>query len=135
MVKFDIKKVLDYYKPDISDLAAQLFPGTKYPKQAFDRVIRKEAHLSVNQLETLADFLGVAPSDLFVPDSWKGISDKGHLAFVKGAYKAKINYNNSFVSIYDARSNKLISQHVINNKILTIDELIIYLDNITSNLK
>ena len=134
MAQFNIKKVLEYYKPDTLALAKQLFPAAKYPKAAFDRVIRGEAELSVSQLEVLADFLGVVVSDLLAPDSWKGIVEGGHLVFIKGNYKARINYNNSFLSVYSVTTNTLISKHVINTKMLTIAELVCYLDNITSTL-
>lgn len=135
MPKFNIKEVIEYYKPSIPDLAKLLFPTAKYPKAAFDRVLRGEALLNVEHLETIADFLGIAISDLFNPDSWKGIAEEGHIVFIKGAYKARINYKNSFLSLYSSEDNTLISQCVLNIRTLTLNELIIYLDNLIKNLK
>lgn len=135
MAQFNIKKVLKHYDLDAAVLAKQLFPAAKYPMSAFNRIVKGEAELSVGQLERLADFLGVTLSDLFAPDSWKGLSENGHLIFVKGKYKARINYDNSFLSIYSTADNTLISKHLINTKILTLEELVCYLDNITSALR
>lgn len=135
MAQFNIKKILELYDLDKVALAKQLFPTAKYPMSAFNRIIREEAELNVGQLEKLADFLGIVVSDLFAPDSWKGLSENGYLIFVKGVYKARINYNNSFLSIYSTADNTLISKHVINTKTLTIDELVCYLDNITGALR
>lgn len=135
MAQFNIKKVLEHYDVDNAALAKQLFPAAKYPLSAFNRIIKGEAELNTSQLEKLADFLGITVSDLFAPDSWKGISENGHLIFVKGKYKARINYNNSFLSIYSAIDNTLISKHLINTKILTLEELVYYLDNITGALR
>lgn len=135
MAQFNIKKVLAHYDVDNAALAKQLFPAAKYPLSAFNRIIKGEAELNISQLEKLADFLGVTVSDLFTPDSWKGISENGHLIFVKGKYKARINYGNSFLSIYSTIDNTLISKHLINTKILTLEELVYYLDNITGALR
>lgn len=135
MAQFNIKKVLEYYDVDRAALAKQLFPAAKYPLSAFNRIIKGEAELNTSQLEKLADFLGIMVSDLFAPDSWKGITEKGHLVFIKGKYKARINYDNSFLSIYSAADNTLISTHLLNTQIITLAELVVYLDNITSALR
>lgn len=41
--QFNIGNVIEHYKLNTEDLAKVLFPTVKYPKQAFDRVLKGEA--------------------------------------------------------------------------------------------
>ena len=104
-----------------------LFPTVKYPKQAFDRVLKGEASLDVIQLERLANHIGVLVTDLFSANTWKGSSEDGCLIMLKGDYKVKLNYKGVFVSIY--KNNNLIEQKISNVPDMTMHEFINYLDN------
>ena len=55
--QFNIGNVIEHYKLNTEDLAKVLFPTVKYPKQAFDRVLKGEANLDVIQLERLANHI------------------------------------------------------------------------------
>ena len=125
--KFNIGNVFEYYKLNTEELAKVLFPTVKYPKQAFDRILKGEATLDTTQLERLASHIGVLVSDLFCANTWKGESENGILTMLKGEYKVKLNYNGVFVSIY--KNNTLIHQRIANIPQMTINDFINYLDN------
>lgn len=127
MEQFNINSVIEHYKLNTEDLAKVLFPTVKYPKQAFDRVLKGETDLDIKQIETLASYIGVLVTDLFSAGTWKGSSEDGCLTMLKGDYKVKLNYKGVFVSIY--KNNNLIEQKISNVPDMTMHEFISYLDN------
>lgn len=131
MKQFNINDVIERYKLNTEDLSKVLFPNVKYPKMAFDRVLRGETNLDVDQIEKLASYAGVLVSDLFSINTWKGSSEDGHLILLKDDYKVKLNYNGVFLSIY--KNNVLIEQKISNVPDMTIEEFINYIDNFIKN--
>lgn len=131
MEQFNISNVIEHYKLNTEDLARVLFPTVKYPKQAFDRVLKREANLDIMQVERLASHIGVLVTDLFSANTWKGSSEDGCLVMLKGEYKVKLNYNGVYVSIY--KNNNLISQNLSNIPSMTVQEFINYIDNFIKN--
>ena len=129
--QFDINRVIAYYKLDHQDLAKVLFPTVKYPKQAFERIIKGEAELDVMQVEKLASYIGVLVADLFSIDTWKSSTEDNCLTMLKGDYKVKLNYNGVYVSIY--KNNELIHQELANMPGMTINEFINFLNNFIKN--
>lgn len=127
MEQFNINSVIEHYKLNTEDLAKVLFPTVKYPKQAFDRVLKGETDLDIKQIETLASHIGVLVTDLFSAGTWKGSSEDNCLTMLKGDYKVKLNYKGVFVSIY--KNNSLIEQKISNVPDMTMHEFIDYLDN------
>lgn len=131
MEHFNINNVIEHYKLNTEDLAKALFPTVKYPKQAFDRILKGEANLDIIQIERLADHIGVLVTDLFSIDTWKGFSEDGYLTLRKGQYKVKLNYNGVYLSIY--KDNVLIEQSISNIPNMTVQEFINFLDNLIKN--
>ena len=131
MEQFNISNVIEHYKLNTEDLAKVLFPTVKYPKQAFDRVLKGEANLDIMQVERLASHIGVLVTDLFSANTWKGSSEDGCLVILKGEYKVKLNYNGVYVSIY--KNNNLISQNLSNIPSMTVQEFINYIDKFIKN--
>lgn len=129
--RFNINNILEYYKLNPEDLAKVLFPSVKYPKQAFDRILKGEASLDTIQLERLANHLGILVTDLFSVNTWGGSSEDGCLILIKGNYKVKLNYNGVYMSIY--HNNDLIYQKFSNIPAMTIAEFINYLNNFIKN--
>lgn len=127
MEQFNINSVIEHYKLNTEDLAKVLFPTVKYPKQAFDRVLKGETDLDIKQIETLASHIGVLVTDLFSAGTWKSSSEDSCLTMLKGDYKVKLNYKGVFVSIY--KNNNLIEQKISNVPDMTMHEFINYLDN------
>ena len=131
MKQFNINSVIEHYKLNTDDLAKVLFPTVKYPKQAFDRVLKGETNLDIEQVEKLASHIGVLVTDLFSAETWKGACEDGCMTMLKGDYKVKLNYNGVFVSIY--KNNNLIEQKISNVPDMTVQEFIDYLDNFIKN--
>lgn len=131
MEQFNINNVIERYKLNTEDLAKVLFPTVKYPKQAFDRVLKGETSLDITQVERLASYIGVLVTDLFSANTWKGSAEDGCLTLLKGEYKAKLNYNGVYLSIY--KNNVLIEQKISNVPGMTIQEFIDFLDNLIKN--
>lgn len=112
MEQFNLPKIIECYSPNVEELSKILFPHVKYPKQAFDRVLKGEANLDSAQIESLATYLGVFVADLFSVANWKGnwdMQDKC-LTFVKGPYRVNLNYRGSFITVY--KDHKLINQQI-----------------------
>lgn len=127
MEQFNISNVIEHYNLDTEALAKVLFPTVKYPKQAFDRVLKGETDLDIRQIENLASYIGVLVTDLFSAGAWKGSSEDGCLMMQKGDYRVKLNYNGVFLSIY--KGDTLIEQRISNVPAMTMQEFIDYLDN------
>lgn len=128
--EFNITKVIELYKLDVNEVAEALFPNVRYKKLALDRVLKGEATINTEQLQALAKLAGVLTSDLFNIDSWKGSTEDGHLTFLKGDYKAKLNYNGAWLSLY--KNNELIKQEMFTPN-MTLDEFIQHITELTIN--
>ena len=113
MEKFDISKVIERYKLNSDEVAKVIFPSAKYPKLALDRVIKGEGNLNTEQIEKLANHIGVLIQDLFFIDTWKGSTE------------------DVFLSIY--KNNELIEQKISDMSTMTIQEFINFLDTAIIN--
>lgn len=131
MERFNINSVIEHYKLNTEDVAKALFPTVKYPKQALDRILKGEGNLDITQVEKLANYIGVLVTDLFSVDTWKSSAEDGCITLLKGQYKAKLNYNGVYLSIY--KDNVLIEQKISNVPDMTIQEFINFLDNLIKN--
>ena len=131
MEKFNITEIINNFSPDIEELSKVLFPHIKYPKQAFDRVLKGEANLDSTQIELLASYLGVFVSDLFSIDSWKGSWNNEHkcLVFVKGLFQVNVNYGGSFITVY--KDGKQIHQEIkCQSDSMTLTDFIQYINTL-----
>lgn len=131
MKQFNINNIIERYKLNTEEIAKALFPNAKYPKQALDRIQKGEGNLDTIQVEKLANHIGVLVTDLFSVNTWKGSAEDGCLTLIKGEYKAKLNYNGVYLSIY--KNNVLIDQKISNVPDMTIQEFINFLDNLIKN--
>lgn len=127
MKQFNINRIIERHGLDTEETAKILFPHVKYPKQAFDRVLKGEADLDASQIEMLATHAGVLVNDLFTLEEWKGSQEDGCMTLQKGEYKAKLNYKGVFVTIY--KKDKVIKQIVTNTHEMKISEFIEFLNN------
>lgn len=132
MSQFNINGIIRDYSLDVDELAKVLFPFTKYPKQAFARILKGEASLSVEQIELLAAHIGVLTSQLFALDTWKDASENGMLAFKKGVFLAKLNHGNSFLTLY--KNGEVVEQGFCDNSI-SLKEFTEYLDNLITKFQ
>lgn len=130
MNHFDINQVIKCYNPDVKELAKVLFPDVRYPDAAFNRIVKGEAALDVNQLEALADYIGVPVKDLFSVSSWKGRMEDGCIVLIKGDYKVKLNYKGTYLTLY--KKHRLMRKIVANTN-MTLEEFVDYIDNLIKN--
>lgn len=128
MEKFNINKIIERYKLDTDELAKVLFPYIKYPKQAFDRVLRGEANLDTSQVENLASYAGVLVCDLYKVEDWKGIVEDTCLTFIKGNYKVKLNYNGAYLTFY--KDEQVLKQEISCVYSMTVLDFIKYINNL-----
>ena len=126
--KFDLGSVISKYNLDPEKVAGVLFPKVKYPRAAFNRVLRGETSLDTYQLEKLARYIGVLMSDLFGIDGWKGETHNGFLTFVKGEYKVRLNYGGIYISVY--KNDELFYQSMADTPEMTVSEFIKLIDEI-----
>ena len=130
MTHFDINKVIEHYGLDTNEVAKVVFPKVNYPKVALNRVLKGEAALSVEQLESLAEFIGVLPGDLFELSQWKGTTEDSHLVFKRGDYTVRLNYKGAYITI--SKNNEIIYQEITgDNK--TVTEFINHIDQLIKN--
>lgn len=128
MEKFDINKVLEFYKPDLDAVAKVLFPHNNFPQAALYRVLKGPTVIDANQIAALAEYLGVLVSDLYNIDSnWKGTFKTGYLTFINGDYKAVVNYRGSFITVY--KNNELIAQELAATS-MSVENFIQYINNL-----
>lgn len=131
MEKFDINKIIANCGHTVEELANVLFPQTKYPLMAFNRVLEGKRNLDTSQLHDLASFLGCTIYDLFFIDEWKGSREDGCLTFLKGDYKVKLAYKGVYLSLY--KKEQLIHQELSPTTGMTIEEFINYINTIIKN--
>lgn len=132
MTHFDLNSIIKEYNLDTAQVASVLYPDVKYPKLAINRVIRGEVSITVEQLENLAKFLGVPPSQLFTLGSWKDATKNGLLSFKKDNWLVTLSYNNTYLTVY--KDNKAVYNSVFSIGEMSVKEFTDYLDNLISNL-
>ena len=129
----NLSELITRYDLDTEALAKVLFPTVKYPKHALARILKGEAFLDTVQLGTLATYIGVPTAELLSDDFWKGRTEDGCLIFIKGEYKAKLNYNNVFLSVY--KSGELCLQSIDSISSMSINDFTKHLDSIIKSLE
>jgi len=123
--KFELQKIINHYNLNREDIENVMFPHVRYKKQAVDRILKGEGQVTVEQVENIANFIGVCISDLFNIDTWKGCTEDKCLTFNKTPYKVKLNYKGVFLSLY--KDNKLVYQEIIVPN-SSIEEFLKYID-------
>lgn len=132
-LQINIKELIKRYDLSAEALAKVLFPDVKYPKLAFARLQKGETTLDIMQLSALATYIGVPATELLSEDFWKGGVEDNCLVFLRGEYKAKLNYNGAFLSLY--KNNELLSQEICGTPNMSIPKFIKYLDSLIKNLE
>lgn len=132
-LQINIEELIKRYDLSTEALAKVLFPDVKYPKLAFARLQKGETTLDIMQLSALATYIGVPATELLSEDFWKGGVEDNCLVFLRGEYKAKLNYNGAFLSLY--KNNELLSQEICGTPNMSIPKFIKYLDSLIKNLE
>lgn len=134
MQTIDMKEVLKSTLVSSDDIADQLFPGAKYPRLAFNRIVAGKGVLDANQVSKLAAITGMSITDLYNAGSWELTSDKKEeLIFRRGEYTAILDLKNWKTTILS--NNTLMHQNVIHAPSITLSEYLNHLDNILNTEK
>lgn len=129
--KFDINKVIEHYNLNVDEVAEALFPNVRYKRSALGRVLSGEATIDTEQIQKLASLAGVIVSDLFMFDDWKGSSEDGCITFIKGEYKAKLNYNGAYLTLY--KGAEIIAKEITAANSLSINSFINHINDLIKN--
>lgn len=85
----------------VKEVAAQLFPGNKYPDMALSRVLRGESKLDVDQLGKLAAMAGTSVLDVLKGSGdWTSILEQDRFTFTSGEYRAVLDRTKWMTYIY-----------------------------------
>lgn len=128
---FDINNVIEHYKLDTNEVAEALFPHVRYKTLALNRVLKGEAFLDTEQLQALANLAGILVQDLFTFGDWKGSNEDGCLTLTRGKYKAKINYNGTYLTIL--KGSRVIAQEITCAKNMSVNDFISHINSIIKN--
>jgi hypothetical protein len=125
---FNINKIIEHYKLDVNEVAEALFPHARYKTLALRRVLKGEAFLDSQQIEKLANLIGVLIQDLFAFDDWKGRTEDGCLIMIKGEYKVKLNYNNTYMTL--TRGSQVIAQEIVSPVNISLEDFISHINSL-----
>lgn len=128
MEKFDVNKIIEQYNIDAQDLAKWLFPNVKYPKLAFDRVLKGETNLDIEQVAILAKYIGVTVADLFANESWRSSFRDNLMVLTKGDYSVEFDPKCIFIRVY--KNGEFVDNILVNLQQTSFEEFINYIDNI-----
>lgn len=99
---FYLNNVLKNYKLNQADVASVMFPTSKYADLALRRVLKGEGHVSVDQLEALAQYVGVSVSAIYEAgcDMWHDATEKlDSFCIKRGIYVATYIYATHVLTI------------------------------------
>ncbi len=128
----DVNKIIEHYNLDKDKVAEALFPNNRYKKIALDRILTGKAVIDANQINALSDMIGVLPQELYMINNWRGEFEDKSIILKQNEYTAKLNHNGAFLSLY--KNNDLVYQE-INASNISLNDLIIYLDNLIKKLQ
>ena len=130
---FNINKIISHYKLDVNEVDEVLFPHVRYKTLALNRILNGEAYLDTQQIEKLAEYIGVFVHELFTFDEWKGTYEDGSITWAQGEYKVKLHYNGTFLTMY--KGTKAIYQELESPKNTTVEEFISHINLLTKKFK
>ena len=128
----NVNKIIEHYNLDKDKVAEALFPNNRYKKIALDRILTGKAVIDANQINALSDMIGVLPQELYMINNWRGEFEDKSIILKQNEYTAKLNHNGAFLSLY--KNNDLVYQE-INASNISLNDLIIYLDNLIKKLQ
>ena len=120
---FYLNNVLKNYKLNQADVASVMFPTSKYADLALRRVLKGEGHVSVDQLEALAQYVGVSVSAIYEAgcDLWHDATEKlDSFCIKRGIYVDKYIYATHVLTI-TADDKELFNDVVADGDLLVQD--------------
>lgn len=128
---FYLSNVLKNYKLNQADVASVMFPTSKYADLALRRILKGEGHVSVDQLEALAQYVGVSVSAIYEAgcDLWHDATEKQDSFCIKrGIYVAKYIYATRVLTV--TADDKELFNDVVADGDLLVQDLVNIINNI-----
>lgn len=122
MREINLGKIIKSKNLDFDEIASQLFPNNKYPKQALKRVVCGDGVLDANQISKFSLYSGIPIAELYSGAEWKSTIDKTTHVLSSGEYTAKLDTNTWTTKLFHRDS--LFHTFVIHNSSITLDEYI-----------
>jgi hypothetical protein len=122
MQKINIASVLADSELSKKEIAAQLFPGNKYPALALNRVASGEALLDADQISKLSLLVGKPIEVLYSGSDWVSEPSKDGLTITNGDFKAVYFARTGATMIFDKGS--LYHETIISSPAITLKEYI-----------
>lgn len=129
----DINNIIESKGLDQNDLAKELFPGTKHPKMALQRIIKGEAQLDTEQIVRLSAYTGLSISELFGQRDWKASSKGGVHTFESEDYRAELDTNTWISKVW--KKSELIHEVVIHDRHISLSNYFSLLNNVIKHGK
>ena len=120
---FYLNNVLKNYKLSLADVASVMFPTNKNADLALRRILKGEGHVSVDQLEALAQYVGVSVSAIYEAgcDLWHDATEKlDNFCIKRGIYVAKYIYATHVLTV-TADDKELFNDVVADGDLLVQD--------------
>ena len=128
---FYLNNVLKNYRLNQGDVASVMFPTSKYADLALRRVLKGEGRVSVDQLEALAQYVGVSVSAIYDAgcDLWHDATEKQDSFCIKrGIYVAKYIYATHVLTV--TAGDKELFNGVVADGDLLVKDLVNIINNI-----
>lgn len=120
---FYLNNVLKNYKLNPADVASIMFPTNKNADLALRRILKGEGHVSVDQLEVLAQYVGVSVSTIYEAgcDLWHDVTEEpDNFCIKRGIYVAKYIYATHVLTV-TADDKELFNDVVADGDLLVQD--------------
>ena len=134
MQVINLGQLIEAHKLDPKELAAELFPGIKYPKLALNRILSGEAFLDANQISRLSLYTGIPIEGLYSGQEWQIKSDSSDILRIispDGAYRAELNTQDWTTKIFDR--DTIFHEEALPSGSMSLRAYIAYLNNLITN--
>lgn len=131
MQTIDLTGFIEAHGLDPKEVAAQLFPGNRHPKHAFNRVASGESQLNGDQISKLALLAGVPVIEVYSAGPWKLKATDGLYRFENGDFVAELNTKTWITSVFDKGS--LFHESIIHSKTIPLSDYLRELNEIIKN--
>lgn len=126
MNRINVKKIMADKGLSATQLGKVLYPNNRYPHMAVARLLKEDAALNSDQVDRLANYLGVGISQLYDgAGAWSWVTHKNVHTFTNGEYTAYLDINTFTTRLF--HNNSMYHEAIIHSKQTTLSE---YLDNI-----
>lgn len=128
---FYLSNVLKNYKLSLADVASVMFPTNKNADLALRRILKGEGRVFIDQLEALAQYVGVSVSTIYEAgcDLWHDATEKlDSFCIKRGVYTATYIYA-THVLIITADDKELFND-VISDSDLLVQDLVNIINSI-----